>query len=94
MSDAGDQTGTLTLESFYSDLQRGGERFIEVTKSARWKGAHKVGERRLGQTDELVAVDSAIVLESLRGTYWDLGRQPVANRINGRADDRGEPRFD
>ena len=61
----------------------------------RWgEGAHEIGEHILGKADQLVAVDTAVVLQSFSDAHPDLSGETVIRGINGCADHRGETGID
>ena len=70
------------------------ERLIEGAHPRRCQAPDEIGEHRLGQADEGVAVDARFVLESILHAEFDLRRQSVATRVDRSADDGRESRID
>ena len=60
---------------------------VQFVDGALREGADEVGERRFGQAHELVAVNAALLLESVRDTDRHLGTKSVMARIDRSADD-------
>src|SRR5882724_393477 len=52
----------------------------------------KIPQGRLGDTDQFIAVDTALVLQPFRNPHGNLGRKAVIGGINRRANRRGEAR--
>ena len=76
------------------DVERHAQRLFQFGELPCRQGSHEVRQGRLGQADELVAVDAALVLESLAGAHRDLGGQPLARRVDRGADHRRKPRLE
>ena len=53
---------------------------------------NKIRQGRFGETDQFIAVDTAVVLQPLRNPDGNLGRQAIIGGINRRANGRGEAR--
>jgi hypothetical protein len=78
----------------FEDVQGKGKGAIESLELGRGEPANEIGQDGLGQADELVAVDAAVVLETLFDPYRDLSGQTIMHRVDRSADDGGETGFD
>ena len=71
--------------------QRDPQGLVELGEAWRAEARDLIGEHGLRKADEGVAVNARLVLQALLGTDVHLRRQAVTPRVDGRADDRGEP---
>ena len=61
---------------------------IQLPKLCLGEVADEVGQHRLGQTDEFIAVNAAVVLEAMVNANGHLCGEAVVGRVNRGADDR------
>jgi hypothetical protein len=58
------------------------ESFVELTQLALRQAAYVVRERGFGQTDQLIAVNGAIVLQALFNSHEYLRRKAMVSRVD------------
>lgn len=93
------QSGALrdhSLQPFRGSREgeRHAKRLIKRSQADGSEGADVVGQERLRQADERVAMDAGVMLESIFGTNVGLGGQAVTTGVDRRADDGGEQGID
>ena len=86
------QSGAVRDHSFQPfrgsrEGERHAKRLIKRSQAYGFEGADVVGQERLRQADERVAMDAGVMLESIFGTDVDLSGQAVTAGVDRRADD-------
>ncbi|HRF50928.1 MAG TPA: hypothetical protein PLC98_25080, partial [Anaerolineales bacterium] len=77
-------------EGLIGDIERDPKGLIQLAGSVGWQHANVVGKVGLGNADQGIAVDAAVVLQALVGTDGDLCRQSIVAGVDWRANDRRE----
>ena len=70
------------------------ERLVESAQAHGSEAGDIVGQHRLRQADQSIAVDAGIMLEAVFNAHFDLRRQTVAAGVDGGADHGREQRVD
>lgn len=81
-------------EVLIGDIERDQKGLIQLAGSIGWQGANVVGKAGLGNTDQGIAVDAAVVFQAFVGPDGDLRRQSIVAGADWRANDRRELRLD
>lgn len=76
----------MTLFGSSGKVESEREGSIELEEFFQGETAYVVGENGFGKTDELVAVNAAVVLEPLFDANRNLAVKAISARINGGAD--------
>lgn len=71
--------------------QRGDQRFFQFQKFGWGQVTGVVSEDRFGQAHERVAMDTAVVAQTLGNSYRDLGGEAVVTCVDGGTQDSGKP---
>jgi hypothetical protein len=66
------------------EVQSDTQRLVQHHKLIRGWSADEVGQDRFWQADEFIAMNAAVVLQTLLNAGRDLGRQAVESRIDRR----------
>jgi hypothetical protein len=71
------RTGALSLRSSTSDVESNREGFVQLASLLGAEASDVVSQHRLRQTHKLIAVNAAVVLQTLVNPDSHLGTEPV-----------------
>jgi len=80
------------MDGWCREIEGESEGSVELKELLRREIADIVGEHGFGKTDELVAVDAAVVFQPLLDSDWNLAVEAIAPGVDRSAHDAREPR--